>query len=87
LVDQDIIKLRLEELKKVAFTVVNAADSLKRLDEIEIEFLGRKGKITAIIREISSLDISLRPVSGRHANAAKNDVEDLIKRKREEIKK
>lgn len=87
MVDQDIIKLRLEELKKVAFTAVNVADSLKRLDEIEIEFLGRKGKITAIIREISSLDISLRPVSGRHANAAKNDVKDLIKRKREEIKK
>lgn len=87
LVDQDIIKLRFEELKKAAFAAINAADSLKALDDIEIEFLGRKGKITAVIREIPSLDVSVRPVFGGLANTVKNGIKDVIERKREEIKK
>ena len=87
MIDQDIVKFELEELKKVAFAAVNKADSLKRLDEIEIEYLGRKGKITTIIREISYMDKSMRPIVGKYANSAKKGVEDLIKRRIEEVKK
>ena len=87
MVNQEILKQRLEELKKTALEAVNAADSLKTLDEIEVVFLGRKGEIAAIIREIPSLDATVRPVIGRLANAVKVKIEGLIEAKREEAKR
>ena len=49
-----------------------------RLEELRISYLGRKGLITAALRQISSLPQEQRPALGRDANILKQELYRLI---------
>ena len=85
--EEEIKKLQEQALKKIAET-----NDLKELQEVRIEFLGKKGKITEILKMMGSIEPEKRPQMGTAVNTAKNIIsteieEKEIKLKDEEIQK
>lgn len=85
--EEEIKKLQEQALKKIA-----EINDLKELQEVRIEFLGKKGKITEILKMMGSIEPGKRPQMGTAVNTAKNIIsteieEKEIKLKDEEIQK
>jgi len=51
----------------------------KTLDEIRIQFLGRNGKLTTALKNLSKLPQEERPAAGKFANEIKKTIEEELK--------
>ena len=76
---------RLAELVKLAQQECAAADSLQLLDEVRVKYLGKKGALTEQLKQLGKLPAEQRPVAGQLINTAKEDVQGILERRREEL--
>ncbi len=76
----------LNELEAQAAAKVKEALDEKSLQDTKVFFLGKKGKLTAILRSMKDLSAEQRPVIGALANKVREDVEAAISEKMEELK-
>ncbi len=72
------MKDRLETMQRAAHDAMAQADSDAALQEVRVRFLGRKGEMTAIMKEMGRLSAEERPVVGALANRIKDDLEAAI---------
>ena len=72
------MKEKLELLKSEALAAVAAATDEKLLDEVRVKYLGKKGELTAILKQMGSLTPEERPVMGQLVNQAKAELEEAI---------
>lgn len=79
--------IQLIQLKKSFYELLSQAKTLEDLEKLRINFLGRKGKLTLFLREISTFPKSERPSMGRQANGLKQKIEAEIKAMVHEFKK
>lgn len=66
------------ELAQEASAKICSSESSKDLEGIEVEYLGRKGKLTLLLRSIGSLSPDQRPIFGNAVNKAKSQLEEQI---------
>jgi phenylalanyl-tRNA synthetase alpha chain len=71
-----------ELLAAAQIQIVNAAD-LAALDAVRVAFLGKKGAVTAYLKNLSDLPAEQRPAAGQEINRVKNEVHALIDKRRE----
>ena len=78
---------KIEELKREAAEAVKkAAKNLNDLNEIRVNYLGKKGEITGLLRGLGQLSKEDRPRIGQIVNEARQQLEALIADKNEELK-
>jgi len=70
-----------------ALSLVSDAGSLSELEKLRIEYLGRKGKITALLKRLGELSNEERPKIGADINAAKQQIQAAIKHRRQALEK
>ncbi len=78
----------LEELNKLyqqALQRIAEADSEETLEEIRLEYLGKKGTLTGILKGLGKLDPKERKEVGQRANEKKQDLHQALREKREAI--
>jgi len=75
------------QIKNSAVSLVLDAKDYRELEELKIQFLGRSGKLTLAIKEISKLPKEKRPEIGRLANEVKKSIEDTISTQQTRTKK
>ena len=68
----------LAELTVAALKLVADANGLAALDEIRVNYLGKKGQITAQLKSLGKLSAEERPAAGALINEAKVQVQDAI---------
>ncbi|MBV1932759.1 MAG: phenylalanine--tRNA ligase subunit alpha [Porticoccaceae bacterium] len=68
----------LEDLSEAASQAISNAESLAVLDEIRVEFLGKKGKVTGLLKGLGKLPNEERPKAGAVINEAKEKLQALI---------
>ena len=78
---------QLKEIEAKAKEYLAAAKDLKSLDDIRVRFLGKKGEITAILKQMGKLTPEERPVIGQLANKVRGDIEASITEAQNAIKK
>ncbi len=61
------------------------AQRLSDLKEIELEFLGKSGKLTLLMKQLGSLPAEERPAFGQQLNEAKSRVQGLLNEKHDAI--
>ncbi len=90
---EEIMKQKLEEIKINAMNSLEKANTLEELDEIKIKFLGKKGELTAILKQMGSLSAEERPIVGQLANKVRQEIDEVLndkisvlKEKAEEIR-
>ena len=69
---------RLQNLKNQAISTILEAKSEKELEEIRIEFLGRQGEVTQLIKIIPSLPSDQKKTFGELINETKKIIEEAI---------
>lgn len=81
------MKEKLEQIKSDAEQSVSAADSLEKIEELRIKYLGKKGELTAILKMMGGLSNEERPIMGKLANDVRQAIENSISEKTEFLKK
>lgn len=69
---------QLERIEQEALKDVREAQDEKALQEVKIKYLGRKGKVTASLRQIGQLPKDLRAQIGKKGNEVKEHIEGAI---------
>ncbi|EMP57086.1 phenylalanyl-tRNA ligase subunit alpha [Marinobacter santoriniensis NKSG1] len=77
----------LEQLVQDGLKAVEGSDSLQALDQIRVEYLGKKGVITQQAKTLGKLSAEERPAAGQKINEAKGQVEQAINARRAELEK
>ena len=72
----------LQDIEKQALEQISAADSKEALESVSVSFLGRKGLLTAFLRNIPSLPVDERPAAGKNGNLLKIKLEKVIRQAR-----
>lgn len=81
------MKQQLENIKNQAIAALKNVANLKETDDLRVKYLGKKGELTAILKQMGSLSAEERPVMGQLVNKAKAEIENLIAQKNEELAK
>lgn len=68
----------LMNIKNNAVSLILEAKSLRELEEIKLQFLGRSGTLTTALKEITKLPKEKRPAVGVLANEVKHIIENAI---------
>ncbi len=68
----------LAALRADALAAVAAADETAALEEARVRYLGRKSRLTEILRSISKLPAEKRPVVGKLGNLVRVELEQLV---------
>ena len=75
--------LDLEQLINDATALVGESSSLEQLDAVRVEFLGKKGRLTGVLKSIGGLPPEEKPAAGQAVNQAKGVVQALIDEKKQ----
>ena len=81
-----LMKKDLELLKQDAVARLSASADEKELLDARIAFLGKKGRLTAILRGMKDLSAEERPVMGALANTVREEIEAIEAKKKAEFK-
>ena len=77
---------RINEILNEAKERLQEAAETKQVEDIRINVLGKKGQLTEILRGMGKLSKEEKKQIGPAANKAKNEIEQLINRKFDEVK-
>ena len=80
------MKEQLEKIEVLARKEISSCDAVKALDELRIKFLGKKGELTAILKQMGKLSPEERPVVGQLANKVRSDIEEALSSKLANLK-
>lgn len=82
----NIMEEELIGIKNAALSFILESEDLKTLEEVKLQFLGRSGKLTQTIKEITKISVEKRKEVGILANEVKNTIEDAIKQREINLK-
>jgi phenylalanyl-tRNA synthetase alpha chain len=68
----------LQQLTADAISKINAADNLEILDQIRVDYLGKKGELTSLLKTLGQLPAEEKKAAGQDINIAKRDVQQAI---------
>ena len=72
------MKEKLDQIKQDALDALKSIGSAEELDSLRVKYLGKKGEITAILKQMGKLSAEERPVIGQMANQIRAEIEDSI---------
>ncbi len=76
----------LREVEEEGAEVIGSAATLDDLDNARIEYLGRKARLTQLLRQLPELPVEERPSAGAEANTVKRRFQDLLESRSAEIR-
>ena len=72
------MKEQLTSILEKTLTDIKAAETFEALDAIRVNVLGKKGELTAILKQMGKLDAEMRPVIGALANEVRQSLETAL---------
>ncbi len=80
------MKEQLQKIKEQAAAELTALTDAKALEDLRVKFLGKKGELTAILKQMGKLSAEERPVMGQLANDVRTYLEAAINEKAAALK-
>ena len=81
-----IMKQKLLEIRDRALSELDSIRDLDALEKFRIEYLGKKGQITSLMKQLGSLTKEERPAFGKLANEVKNGIINSLEKAIGELK-
>lgn len=81
-----MISDKIEAIKAAVNEQLAKSEHLQDVQDIRVKFLGKKGELTAIMKEMKNFSKEERPKVGQLVNTARNAIEEQLKAKMEEVK-
>ena len=79
------MKEKLQGILQTAKEQLAAAKDSRALDEARVKFLGKKGELTAILKQMGRLSAEERPAMGQLANQVRAELEEALDQRREAL--
>lgn len=80
------MKEQLEKIKQLAEQELAQCADMAVLENLRVKFLGKKGELTAILKQMGSLSAEERPVMGQLANTVRAAIEEDITKRMQALK-
>ena len=75
----------LASISDEALALIDNAENLPVLDQVRVDYLGKKGQLTALLKTLGKLSADERPAAGAKINDAKQRVQDAINEKKQAL--
>lgn len=79
------MKALMNQLRESAVKAISSADSPEKLEALRVKYLGKKGELTAILKQMGKLSAAERPAMGQLANQLRTELEDSIDEARKKL--
>ena len=79
------MKEQLEKLAGTSLEEVSSACDIAALDALRVKYLGKKGELTAILKQMGRLSAEERPAMGQLANSVRASLEAAIEERRTQL--
>ena len=80
-----MMKEQIDKIKKTAKEEIENVQTIKDLNDLKVKYLGKKGELTLILRQMGNLSSEERPIIGSLVNEVRDTIENIIKDKEEEL--
>ena len=77
--------MNLEEIVGLAEQAIASANEIQALEDVRVEYLGKKGKITELLKSLGKMDHEQRKTMGQEINKAKGAVQQTLASRREQL--
>ena len=74
---------QLEDIISKANQAIDAASDLKQLDQVRVDYLGKKGALTDLLKNLGKLPPEERPKAGQEINIAKGKVQSALETRKD----
>ena len=81
------MKQQLEAIRAAAVEAVAATAAADHLEALRVKYLGKKGELTALLKQMGGLTAQERPVIGQLANEVRADLEQAIEKQAAALEK
>jgi len=78
--------MELDAIINQAQSQIDAAEDAATLDQVRVEFMGKKGKLTDLLKGLGKLSNEERPAAGQKINQAKQVIQQAISAKGEHLR-
>ncbi len=75
----------LESLANQARTAIASAEDPSALDQVRVDYLGKKGSITGLLKGLGKLSAEERPAAGAEINKVKQALQELLGERKEAL--
>jgi len=72
------MKEMLQKLREASLEAIAQVQDAAELDQLRVKYLGKKGELTAVLKQMGGLSAEERPVIGQLANQVRADLEACI---------
>lgn len=72
------MKQRLQEIREEAVKQIQDSDALDKLNDVRVAFLGKKGKLTAVLKGMKDVAAEERPMVGQMVNETRAAIEGIL---------
>ena len=79
------MKELMQQLRESAVKAILECDGAESLEALRVKYLGKKGELTAILRQMGSLSAQERPAMGQLANQLRSDIENAIEQRKNQL--
>lgn len=80
------MKTKINEIFEELKEKISSASSESELQTIKTAFVGKQGSLSLLLKELPTLDVSIRPEMGKLLNQVKNQATEMIDEKRVALK-
>ena len=79
------MKELMQGLREASIKAIRDSESAETLEMLRVRYLGRKGELTAILRQMGGLSAEERPMMGQLANQLRSDIEQAIEERKSRL--
>ena len=79
------MKELMQSLREASLKAITEAQDMDLLETLRVKYLGKKGELTAILRQMGQLSAQERPAMGQLANQLRSDIENAIEARKNEL--
>lgn len=76
------MKEQLTNIRTAAMAALENASALAELEDLRIQYLGKKGELTAVMKGMGGLSAEERPIIGQLANQVRSEIETALEEKK-----
>ena len=79
------MKEKLKELREKSLAAILGAENAEALEALRVQYLGKKGELTAVLKQMGSLSAEERPAMGQLANEVRAALEETFERQKKRL--
>ena len=79
------MKQQLESIRQKALAALDAAATPAELEDLRVKLLGKKGELTAVLKQMGKLSAEERPVMGQMANNVRAAIEEKLEERKASV--